>query len=109
MKRESVIGLEIHLQLKTKTKLFCSCSSDYIGATPNTNVCPVCLAVPGTLPILNDHAVELGVKIGLGLHCSICDNTRFHRKQTSGIMRNPPRTLTFPFSILLSKSGSTNR
>jgi len=80
MKRESVIGLEIHLQLKTKTKLFCSCSSDYIGATPNTNVCPVCLAVPGTLPILNDHAVELGVKIGLGLHCSICDNTRFHRK-----------------------------
>lgn len=80
MKRESVIGLEIHLQLKTKTKLFCSCSSDYIGATPNTNVCPVCLAVPGTLPILNDHAVELGVKIGLGLHCSISDNTRFHRK-----------------------------
>ena len=63
MKRESVIGLEIHLQLKTKTKLFCSCSSDYIGATPNTNVCPVCLAVPGTLPILNDHAVELGVKM----------------------------------------------
>ena len=80
MKRESVIGLEIHLQLKTKTKLFCSCSSDYIGATPNTNICPVCLAVPGTLPILNDHAVELGVKIGLGLHCSISDNTRFHRK-----------------------------
>ncbi len=80
MKREPVIGLEIHLQLKTKTKLFCSCSSDYIGATPNTNVCPVCLAVPGTLPILNDRAVELAVKIGLGLHCSINDNTRFHRK-----------------------------
>ena len=80
MKRRSVIGLEIHLQLKTKTKLFCSCSGDYIGATPNTNICPVCLAVPGTLPILNDHAVELGVKIGLGLHCSISDNTRFHRK-----------------------------
>ncbi|MDD4159817.1 MAG: Asp-tRNA(Asn)/Glu-tRNA(Gln) amidotransferase subunit GatB [Synergistaceae bacterium] len=80
MKREPVIGLEIHLQLKTKTKLFCGCSSDYIGAIPNTNVCPVCLAVPGTLPILNDHAVELAVKTGLGLHCSICDNTRFHRK-----------------------------
>ena len=46
--REPVIGLEIHLQLKTKTKLFCSCSSDYIGATPNTNVCPVCLAVHET-------------------------------------------------------------
>ena len=78
--REPVIGLEIHLQLKTKTKLFCSCSSDYIGATPNTNVCPVCLAIPGTLPILNDRAVELAVRIGLGLHCSINDNTRFHRK-----------------------------
>lgn len=80
MKRDPVIGLEIHLQLKTKTKLFCSCSSDYIGATPNTNVCPVCLAIPGTLPILNDRAVELAVRIGLGLHCSISDNTRFHRK-----------------------------
>ena len=56
MKRKVVIGLEIHLQLKTKTKLFCGCSTDYIGATPNTNVCPICLAVPGTLPVINDHA-----------------------------------------------------
>lgn len=80
MNRQPVIGLEIHLQLKTVSKLFCSCSTDYIGATPNTNVCPICLAVPGALPILNDHAVELGVKIGLALHCSIKDNTRFHRK-----------------------------
>ena len=80
MKRQVVIGLEIHLQLKTKTKLFCSCSTDYIGATPNTNVCPICLAVPGTLPLLNTHAVELAVKMGLGLHCEIKDNTRFHRK-----------------------------
>lgn len=80
MKREVVIGLEIHLQLKTKTKLFCSCSTDYIGAVPNTNVCPVCLAVPGTLPVINDHAVDLAVKMGLGLHCEIQDGTRFHRK-----------------------------
>lgn len=80
MKRKVVIGLEIHLQLKTKTKLFCSCSTDYIGATPNTNVCPICLAVPGTLPVINDHAVDLAVKMGLGLHCDIQDNTRFHRK-----------------------------
>ncbi|NLD04818.1 MAG: Asp-tRNA(Asn)/Glu-tRNA(Gln) amidotransferase subunit GatB [Synergistaceae bacterium] len=80
MERKPVVGLEIHLQLKTESKLFCSCSTDYIGATPNTNVCPICLAVPGALPILNDRAVELGVKIGLGLHCSINDNTRFHRK-----------------------------
>ncbi|MDO4988183.1 MAG: Asp-tRNA(Asn)/Glu-tRNA(Gln) amidotransferase subunit GatB [Synergistes sp.] len=80
MKRQVVIGLEIHLQLKTKTKLFCGCSTDYIGATPNTNVCPVCLAIPGTLPVINDHAVDLAVKMGLGLHCEIQDNTRFHRK-----------------------------
>lgn len=80
MGRETVIGLEIHLQLKTKTKLFCGCSTDYIGAVPNTNVCPVCLAVPGTLPLLNDRAVELAVRMGLGLGCSINDNTRFHRK-----------------------------
>ena len=79
-KRPVVIGLEIHLQLKTKTKLFCNCSTDYIGATPNTNVCPICLAVPGTLPVVNDHAVELAIRMGLGLHCKICDNTRFHRK-----------------------------
>ncbi|MEG1501838.1 MAG: Asp-tRNA(Asn)/Glu-tRNA(Gln) amidotransferase subunit GatB [Synergistaceae bacterium] len=80
MKRPVVIGLEIHLQLKTKTKIFCNCSTDYIGATPNTNVCPICLAVPGTLPLLNSHAVELAVKMGLGLHCEIADNTRFYRK-----------------------------
>ena len=80
MKRKIVIGLEIHLQLKTKTKIFCSCSTDYIGATPNTNVCPICLAVPGTLPLLNEHAVSLAVRLGLGLHCEIKDNTRFHRK-----------------------------
>lgn len=80
MKRQTVIGLEIHLQLKTSSKLFCDCSADYIGAIPNSNVCPICLAVPGSLPLLNDHAVEQAVKMGLGLNCTINDNTRFHRK-----------------------------
>ena len=80
MKRPVVIGLEIHVQLKTKTKIFCNCSTDYIGATPNTNVCPICLAMPGSLPRLNAHAVELAVRMGLGLHCDIKDNTRFYRK-----------------------------
>lgn len=75
-----VIGLEIHIQLKTKTKIFCSCSTDYIGAIPNTNVCPICLAVPGTLPVLNERAVQLAVRMGLGLHCEIKDNTIFYRK-----------------------------
>lgn len=80
MKRPIVIGLEVHLQLNTKTKLFCSCSTDYIGKTPNSNVCPICLAVPGTLPLLNDSAVALGSRMGLGLHCTIQNYSNFHRK-----------------------------
>ena len=80
MKRPVVIGLEVHLQLKTKTKLFCSCSTDYIGVAPNSNVCPICLAVPGTLPTLNDKAVELAARLGLGLHCAIEDGSDFFRK-----------------------------
>ena len=80
MKRPIVIGLEVHLQLNTKTKLFCSCSTDYIGKPANSNVCPICLAVPGTLPLLNDKAVELGSRMGLGLGCTIQNHSNFHRK-----------------------------
>ncbi|MDL2263402.1 Asp-tRNA(Asn)/Glu-tRNA(Gln) amidotransferase subunit GatB [Synergistaceae bacterium OttesenSCG-928-I11] len=79
-KRPIVIGLEVHLQLGTKTKLFCSCSTDYIGKTPNSNVCPICLAVPGSLPLLNDSAVALASRMGLGLHCTIQKYSNFHRK-----------------------------
>jgi aspartyl-tRNA(Asn)/glutamyl-tRNA(Gln) amidotransferase subunit B len=79
-KRPIVIGLEVHIQLNTKTKLFCPCSTDYIGKTPNSNVCPICLAVPGTLPLLNDSAVALGSRMGLGLHCEIQHYSNFHRK-----------------------------
>lgn len=75
-----VIGLEIHVQLATKTKIFCSCSTDYIGAVPNTNVCPACLGLPGSLPSLNGKAVEYGVRAGLALNCTIREATRFHRK-----------------------------
>jgi len=75
-----VIGLEIHVQLSTATKIFCSCSTDYIGAEPNSNVCPVCLGLPGTLPVLNKKAVELGVRGGLALSCQIRSHTVFHRK-----------------------------
>ena len=79
-KRPIVIGLEVHIQLNTKTKLFCSCSTDYIGKTPNLNVCPICLAVPGTLPLVNDSAVALGSRMGLGLHGEIQHYSNFHRK-----------------------------
>lgn len=75
-----VIGLEIHVQLSTATKIFCPCVTDYIGVEPNTNVCPVCLGLPGTLPVLNKKAVELGVRAGMALSCSIRNHLVFHRK-----------------------------
>ena len=76
---EPVIGLEIHVQLKTRTKMFCSCESGYGGA-PNTRTCPVCLAFPGALPVPNETAVEWTIKLGHALRCRIADHAVFHRK-----------------------------
>ncbi len=76
----TVVGLEIHVQLQTKTKIFCNCSTDYIGAVPNSHVCPLCTGQPGTLPVLNRQAVAFGVLGGLALNCSINKITRFDRK-----------------------------
>jgi aspartyl-tRNA(Asn)/glutamyl-tRNA(Gln) amidotransferase subunit B len=76
---EMVVGLEVHVQLKTRTKAFCGCSTDF-GAPPNVNVCPVCLALPGALPVLNEHAVELAVRAALGLGCRIDPVSVFARK-----------------------------
>jgi len=76
---ESVIGLEVHAQLLTKTKAFCGCSTSF-GARPNTNVCPVCLGLPGSLPVLNREAVRLAVRIGLALGCTIQEKSIFARK-----------------------------
>jgi len=75
---EPVIGLEVHCELRTETKLFCGCRNAF-GDEPNTNVCPVCLGLPGSLPVLNSKAVELAMRIGLALHCEIRPST-FHRK-----------------------------
>ena len=77
---EVVIGLEIHVQLDTATKMFCSCSTDYEEAEPNTHTCPVCLGLPGTLPVVNERAVEYAVRVGKALDCDVRDETRFHRK-----------------------------
>jgi aspartyl-tRNA(Asn)/glutamyl-tRNA(Gln) amidotransferase subunit B len=74
-----VVGLEVHVQLKTRTKAFCGCSADF-GAPPNVNVCPVCLALPGALPVLNERAVELAVRAALGLGCKIDPVSIFARK-----------------------------
>ena len=76
---EMVVGLEVHVQLKTRTKAFCGCSTDF-GAPPNQNTCPVCLALPGALPVLNEHAVELAVRAALGLGCRIDPISVFARK-----------------------------
>jgi aspartyl-tRNA(Asn)/glutamyl-tRNA(Gln) amidotransferase subunit B len=76
---EAVIGLETHVELATATKMFCRCRNEF-GAPPNTNVCPVCLGHPGTLPVPNERAIEYTVKIGLALDCRILPRSLFHRK-----------------------------
>jgi aspartyl-tRNA(Asn)/glutamyl-tRNA(Gln) amidotransferase subunit B len=76
---EPVIGLEIHVQLSTATKMFCGCELSF-GDPPNVHTCPVCLALPGSLPVLNERAVHFGVMIGLALGCEIAERSLFHRK-----------------------------
>src|ERR1700720_18496 len=78
-KYETVIGLEVHVQLLTKSKIFCGCSTHF-GDPPNTNVCPVCLGLPGTLPVLNKRAVELAMRASLALNCTVHEQSRFARK-----------------------------
>src|SRR5256714_15545625 len=77
---EAVIGLEVHSQLLTASKLFCGCSAEYAGAAPNSHVCPVCLGIPGTLPVINRRAVELTIMTGLALNCEIPEASKFDRK-----------------------------
>jgi len=79
MNYEIVIGLEVHCQLNTRTKAFCACSTEF-GAPANTNVCPVCLAMPGTLPVLNQQVLESAIKLGLATHCQIVPYSIMARK-----------------------------
>ncbi len=76
---ETVIGLEVHVQLNTESKIFCNCSTEF-GAEPNTHTCPVCLGLPGTLPVLNEKALEYAIMAGLALNCKIGEYSKFDRK-----------------------------
>ena len=80
MNYETVIGLEVHAQLLTRSKMFCSCSASYQYAPPNTVVCPVCMGMPGVLPVVNRKAVEHVIRTGLALNCDISQHTKFDRK-----------------------------
>ena len=75
-----VIGLEIHVQIKTKTKIFCGCSADYSGDKPNSHICPVCMGLPGTMPVFNKHVAEQAIKGALALNCKINETAYFSRK-----------------------------
>ena len=79
--KDVVIGLEVHIQLTNlKTKLFCSCSNDYEGKDPNIYVCPICIGLPGSLPVVNEHAIEFATRLALALGCKINDSMYFFRK-----------------------------
>jgi len=80
MNFETIIGLEVHAQLLTKSKMFCRCSTDYANTQPNTHVCPVCLGMPGVLPAINQQAMKYTIMTALALNCTISDYTKFDRK-----------------------------
>jgi len=80
MNFETVIGLEVHAQLLTKSKMFCRCNADYADTPPNTHVCPVCLGMPGVLPTINQQAIEYTIMTALALNCTISEHSKFDRK-----------------------------
>jgi aspartyl-tRNA(Asn)/glutamyl-tRNA(Gln) amidotransferase subunit B len=79
MEYEAVIGLEVHAQLLTESKIFCGCSTRF-GAPPNTHTCPVCLGMPGSLPVLNRKVLEYTIRLALATHCEIAKYCQFARK-----------------------------
>ena len=80
MEYEAVIGMEVHVELCTASKMFCGCGADFFGAEPNTLVCPVCMGYPGVLPVINEQAIEYAVRVGLALNCQVAAFSKFDRK-----------------------------
>ncbi|MDQ3238957.1 MAG: Asp-tRNA(Asn)/Glu-tRNA(Gln) amidotransferase GatCAB subunit B, partial [bacterium] len=83
MKYQQVIGLEVHVELETQSKMYCRCSASHFSIEPNTNTCPTCLGLPGALPVVNKIACLSCLEIGLALNCTILDTAVFARKHYS--------------------------
>ena len=96
---ETVIGLEVHVELATATKIFCGCSTKF-GAAPNTHTCPVCTGMPGSLPVLNKKVVEYALALGMAANCEINRYCRFDRKNY--FYPDNPQTIRFPSYICRS-------
>ena len=103
---ETVIGLEVHVELATRTKIFCGCSTAFGGA-PNTHTCPVCTGMPGSLPVLNKKVVDYALRVGLAANCKINQLCKFDRKTIS--TRTTRRTIRFPSCICRSATMDMSR
>lgn len=102
---EPVLGMEVHVELSTATKMFCGCPTTF-GAEPNTQICPVCLGLPGSLPVVNEKAVESAIRIGLALNCEIAPGTDSPARTIS--TRISRRTIRSPSTTSRSRSTATS-
>ena len=105
-KYEAIIGLEIHIQLNTNSKIFCACKADSWGDPPNTNICPVCTGQPGVLPVPNQAVIDKGALLAAALHAEVQPVSYFDRKRTIFILIFP-RVIKSPSMISLSEKAVT--